>query len=111
MHDDHGDQAHRGADELAEAERLLADSESDPSNGAAATAAAVAGLKALLLQWTEEPRGETPTALLSQAARTDETLMKFRPDAEALEAPTGDGRDYEHAKALVDAARALLVPD
>ncbi len=110
MHEDR-DQAHRGADELAEAERLLEESATDPSNGAAATRAAVAALRALLLLWTEEPRGASPGQLLTQAAATDGTLLKFRDDAEALEAPTGDGRDYEHAKVLVDAARALLAPD
>ena len=110
MHEDR-DQAHRGADELAEADRLLEESADDPSNGSAATGAAVAALRALLLQWTEEPGSQRPTELLVQAAKTDPSLLKFSADAEALEAPTGDGRDYEHAKTVVDAARALLAPD
>jgi hypothetical protein len=97
--------ARQGADQLAEAERLLIAAEQDPT---AAPPAAVAALRALLLQWAERPRGERVSELLSQAAETDETLAQFHSAAVTLDATSREADAYEHAKVFVDAARARL---
>jgi len=92
-------------DALTEAEQLLAQSEQNPSN---AHAAAVAALRALLLQWAQQPRADTVTGLLEQAAETDDSLLQFRPEAAVLDRfdPAVDA--LERAKIFVDAARARL---
>jgi hypothetical protein len=91
--------------ELAAAERLLVQAESDPS---VARQAAVAALRALLLEWNQPTRGETVLDLLLQAAETDASLAAFRPEAEVLDRfnPEPDAR--ERAKIFVDAARGRL---
>ena len=90
---------------LAQAERLLVQAEQDP---AAARDAAIAALRALLLEWAESPSGNTVTALLDQAVRTDHTLAEFHAEAEVLDRfnPQPDAAD--RAKIFVDAARARM---
>ncbi len=105
------DPAHRGYHALTDAERLLEQAAVDPGDGQSAKAAAAAALRALLLQEMQEPRSQEPSALLAQAAETDHTLGAVRADAEALEHPTHDGRDFEHAQAVLDAVRGRLAPD
>ncbi|HEY3057793.1 MAG TPA: hypothetical protein VGL99_02350 [Chloroflexota bacterium] len=90
---------------LREAERLVAQAESDPS---VAAEAAIAALRALLIEWSVSPRGDTVVALLEQAAETDDTLLHFRPEAAVLDrfetAPDAAAR----ARIFLDAARARL---
>ena len=103
-----GDRSHRGAHALADAERLLEQAErGDPE---AARSAAQAALRALLLEWTEQPRGERVVDLLMQAAETDDTLAEFRSDALTLDGHIFEtpGDAYERAKVFVDAARGRL---
>ena len=90
---------------LAAAERLLVQAESDP---AFARQAAVAALRALLLEWHQEARGETVLDLLLQAAETDSTLEHFRPEAEVLDRFNPEPDALDRAKIFVDAARARL---
>lgn len=97
--------AHEGAHALAEAEDLLIEAERDPL---AARPAAVAALRALLLQWAQSPRGERLTELLAQAATTDDTLSNFQEQAAALEQEPPPADAYGQAKVLVDAARGRL---
>jgi hypothetical protein len=94
-----------GFDALAEAERLLVESETDPSRG---PAAAVAALRALLLEWGVEPRGDTVVDLLEQAAETDDSLLEFRAEATVLDRFEDTPDTAERAKIFVDAARARL---
>jgi hypothetical protein len=105
MSEEPGDRAHQGAHALEAAERLLDAAERDP---AAARPAAVEALKALLLAWSETPRGERVEELLAQAAETDDTLEQFRADAVALDAEAAADA-HERAKIFVDAARGRLV--
>jgi hypothetical protein len=100
--------AHAGAHALAEAERLIAEAEADPTQ---ARPAAVAALRALLLYWAEEPRGESVAELLAQAAQGDSTLDQFRVMAEDLDAKPGEYDAYERATVFVDAARGRLTGD
>lgn len=86
---------------LANAERLLADP-------AQARAAALAALRALLLEWSVEPRGETVVALLEQAAQTDESLEHFRVEASVLDRYPDEPDAAERARIFVDAARARM---
>ena len=90
---------------LAAAERLLVEAESDPS---VARQAAVAALRGLLLEWSQQPRGESVTDLLLQAAETDATLEHFRPEAEVLDRFNPEADALDRAKIFVDAARARL---
>jgi hypothetical protein len=92
-------------DSLAAAERLLVEAESDPS---VARQAAVAALRALLLEWNQEARAETVTDLLLEAAETDRTLENFRPEAEVLDRFNPEADAVDRAKIFVDAARARL---
>ncbi|HEV7664827.1 MAG TPA: hypothetical protein VGQ62_14940 [Chloroflexota bacterium] len=94
-------------DYLTEAERLLAAADAEPAH---ACPAAIAALKALLLEWGVTPRAETVVALLEQAAETDDTLLHFRAEAAVLdrfsiEQPPDAA---QRAKIFVDAARARL---
>jgi hypothetical protein len=90
---------------LAEAERLLSHSEKDPKHAAAAAKAA---LRALLDAWSTEPAGDTVVALLEQAAKTDNSLLEFRPEAAVLDRFDAQPDAAERAKIFVDAARARL---
>jgi hypothetical protein len=90
---------------LAAAERLLVEAESDP---AVARQAAVAALRALLLEWNQPASGETVTDLLLEAAETDASLANFRPEAEVLDRFNPESDALERAKIFVDAARARL---
>jgi hypothetical protein len=83
----------------------LVQAESDPS---VARQAAVAALRALLLEWHQEARGETVLDLLLQAAETDSTLEHFRPEAEVLDRFNPEPDATDRAKIFVDAARARL---
>jgi hypothetical protein len=107
MHEQAGEMSHRGAHALADAERLLARAEQDP---AAARPAAVAALRALLLEWTLTPRGERVTELVAQAAETDETLAELRHDAMVLDGEVSEspGDAFERALTIVNAARGRL---
>jgi hypothetical protein len=94
--------------DFATAERLLAEAEGDPAQ---AQPAAVAALKALLLEWGVTPRGDTVVDLVLQAAETDDSLLHFRPDAAVLDrfvAAEQPPDAAERAKIFVDAARARL---
>jgi hypothetical protein len=97
--------ASAGADQLAEAERLLLEAEKNP---AAAQPAAAAALRGLLLQWAQMPRGHRVGELLTDAARTDDTLEQFQYAATALDEGSDKAKAHEHAKIFVDAARARL---
>ena len=100
--------AHRGFHQIAEAERLLERAASDPS---VAREAAIAALRGLLYYWAEEPRGDTLSELVAQAAQTDGTLADFEVPAADLDAKTSELDAYERAKIFVDAARARLTGD
>ena len=97
--------ASQGAEELAEAERLLIQAEQNPS---AARPAAIAALRALMLSWGQTPRSERLTELLAQASETDESLADFSRAADALDAYSSKSDAYERAKMFVDAARGRL---
>lgn len=99
---------HRAAQALSHADRLLARAETDPTQ---AHPAAIEALRALLLFWTEEPLGETVSALLAQAAVADETLADLRLVAEDLDASRSELDAYERAATLVDAVRGRLMGD
>jgi HEPN domain-containing protein len=90
---------------LAAAERLLVQAETDPT---VARQAAVAALRALLFEWSQQPRGERVLDLLLQAAETDASLEAFRPEAEVLDRFNPESDALERAKIFVDAARARL---
>jgi hypothetical protein len=90
---------------LASAERLLVQAESDPS---VARQAAVAALRALLLEWNQPADAETVLDLLLQAAETDSTLEAFRAEAEVLDRFNPEADAVDRAKIFVDAARARL---
>jgi hypothetical protein len=90
---------------LAEAERLLVQAEADPP---AARDAALAALRALLLEWAQRPTGDTVTALLDQATRTDHTLGEFHAEAEVLDRFNPEPDAADRAKIFVDAARARM---
>jgi hypothetical protein len=94
-----------GYEAMFEAERLLAEAEQDWTK---ARGSAVAGLRALLLEWGVTPRDDTVVGLLEQAAETDDSLLAFRPEASVLDRfeETPDAAD--RAKIFVDAARARL---
>jgi hypothetical protein len=92
-------------DAMAEAERLLIEAERNPAR---ARPAAVAALRSLLLEWTQDPHGDTVTALLEQAAQTDESLLHFRTEAAVLDRVEVPADAHEQAKIFVDAARARL---
>ena len=94
-----------GAAALADAERLLLASEQDP---AVARAAALAALRALLLEWGQTPRTDTIVGLLEQVAETDETVEQFRAEAAVLDRFNPGPDASERAKIFVDAARARL---
>ena len=100
--------AHRGFHQVAEAERLLEQAETDPS---VARDAAIAALRGLLSYWAEEPRGDTVSALLAQAAQTDSTLADFEVAASDLDAKSSELDAYERAKIFVDAVRGRLTGD
>ncbi|MDQ3811533.1 MAG: hypothetical protein M3336_14715 [Chloroflexota bacterium] len=98
------DQTH-AFESLAEAERLLALAEQDPSMAAEAAAAALRGL---LEEWGEVPRGDTVVALLEQAAEADHTLLDFRAEAAVLDRFESIPDAAARAAIFVDAARARL---
>ncbi len=102
----HGDRPHQGAHGLAEAEELIERAEQDPT---AARPAAVAALRALLLFWSQTPRGDRVGELLSQAAETDDTLANFMDEARVLDRDDVVDGTYERAKIFVDAARGRIV--
>ena len=99
---------HRAAHALMQADQLLERAETDPSQ---ARLAAVEALRALLLFWTEEPRGETVSELLAQAADADQTLAELRVTAEDLDASSSELDAYERAATLIDAVRGRLMGD
>jgi hypothetical protein len=107
MHEQAGEKSHRGAHALADAERLLAQAEQDPG---AARPAALAALRALLLEWTVTPRGDRVSDLVAQAAETDDTLAELRHDALVLDGGVYDspGDAFERALTIVNAARGRL---
>ncbi|MCA1644273.1 MAG: hypothetical protein LC797_01995 [Chloroflexi bacterium] len=90
---------------LVESERLLAAADDVPGEG---RDAAVAALRSLLQEWGVEPRGDSVTALLEQAAETDDTLLQFRPEAARLDRSPDEPDAAERARIFVDAARARL---
>src|SRR5205085_9894015 len=90
---------------LAEAERLLTAAEQDPAQ---ALPAAKAALRALLLEWSVAPRGDTVVQLLEQVAETDDSVLEFRPEAAVLDRFDPQPDAAERAKIFVDAARARL---
>jgi hypothetical protein len=94
-----------GFEALASAERLLVQAETD---AAAAREAALDALRALLLEWSERPRGDKVLDLLLQAAETDPSLEQFRSEAEVLDRFNPEADAAERAKIFVDAARARL---
>ncbi|MBV9171620.1 MAG: hypothetical protein JOZ81_16230 [Chloroflexi bacterium] len=87
---------------LVAAERLLADP-------AQARLAALDALRALLEEWSVEPRGDSVVGLLEQAAETDQTLLDFRAEAAVLDRFPDEPDAAERAKIFVDAARARMV--
>ena len=99
------DSAHRGSHELYEAVDLL---DAAVRNPRSARPAALAALRALLLYWDQDPRGDTVVELLNQVAETDDTLLEFSADAAALDGG-GPGDLYAHAKVFVDAARGRII--
>jgi peptidoglycan/xylan/chitin deacetylase (PgdA/CDA1 family) len=94
-----------GFPQLAEAERLLSASETDPRQAAPAAKAA---LRALLDAWSTPPAGDTVVALLDQAVQTDDSLNEFRPEAAVLDRFDPQPDAATRAKIFVDAARARL---
>jgi hypothetical protein len=90
---------------LVESERLLEAADEVPGDG---RAAAVAALRGLLQEWGVEPRADSVTGLLEQAAETDDSLLQFRPEAAALERFPNEPESAERARIFVDAARARL---
>ena len=90
---------------LADAERLLAEAEHVPAQ---ARPAAVAALRALLLEWGVPPAGDSTVALLEQVAATDETVLEFRPEAAVLDRYPDAPDAADRARIFVDAARARL---
>jgi hypothetical protein len=97
-----------GFPQLAAAERLLTAAEEDPSQ---APNAAKAALRALLDAWGSQPEADSVVALLDEAAKTDDTLLQFRAEAQVLDRfePQPAFVDAaERAKIFVDAARARL---
>jgi hypothetical protein len=97
-----------GFSALAAAERLLTAAEQDPAQ---APNAAKAALHALLDAWGTDIDADTVVALLDEAAKTDDTLLEFRAEAQVLDRfdPQPAFVDAaERAKIFVDAARARL---
>jgi HEPN domain-containing protein len=94
-----------GYESLAKSERLLKEAEQDWRQ---AHPAAVAALRALLLEWGVTPRGQTVVELLEQAAETDDTLLDFRAEATVLDRFEEQPDAAERAKIFVDAARGRL---
>ena len=94
-----------GYNALAEAEQLLLAAETDWRQ---ARPAAVAALRALLLEWSVTPRGDSVVELLEQTAETDDTLLEFRSEARVLDRFEETPDAAERAKIFVDAARGRL---
>jgi hypothetical protein len=94
-----------GFEALAEAERLLLESEQNP---AAARDAALAALRSLLLEWGQTPRADTVVGLLEQVAETDDSVNQFHAEASVLDRFNPGPDAGERAKIFVDAARARL---
>jgi hypothetical protein len=92
-------------DTLTDAERLLAESGQTPAQ---ARPAAVAAIRALLLEWGVTPRGQTAVELLEQAAETDESLLHFRTEAAVLDRFPDEPDAADRARIFVDAVRARL---
>jgi hypothetical protein len=92
-------------DTLGDAERLLSEAGQTPDR---ARPAAVAALRALLLEWGVTPRGESVVALLEQAAETDDSLLHFRTEAAVLDGSPDEPDGADRARIFVDATRARL---
>ena len=92
-------------DTLSDAERLLQESEQAPTQ---ARPAAIAPLRALLLEWGVTPRGDSVVGLLEQVAETDESLMHFRTEAAVLDRFPDEPDAADRARIFVDAVRARL---
>jgi hypothetical protein len=93
-------------DTLSDAERLLAESAETPAQ---AKPAAVAALRALLLEWGVTPCADSLVGLLEQAAETDDSLLHFRSEAAVLDRFTTDEPDAaDRARIFVDTVRARL---
>ena len=90
---------------LVESERLLAAADDTPGDG---RPAAIAALRGLLQEWGLEPRADSVTGLLEQAAETDDTLLHFRAEATALDQFPDRPDSADRARIFVDAARARL---
>jgi hypothetical protein len=78
-------------------ERELHVAESTPSAG---REAAILALRALLEEWGEQPRHDSATDLLEQAAQTDPSLMGLRPEATVLDRFPDEPDPAERAKGL-----------
>lgn len=94
-----------GFPQLAAAERLLTAAEQDPKE---APNAAKAALRAMLDAWGSQPGADSVVALLDEAAKTDDTLLQFRAEAQVLDRFDPQPDAAERAKIFVDAARARL---
>ena len=94
-----------GFPQLAAAERLLTAAEQDPKE---APNAAKAALRAMLDAWGSQPDADSVVALLDEAAKTDDTLLQFRAEAQVLDRFDPQPDAAERAKIFVDAARARL---
>jgi hypothetical protein len=92
-------------DTLADAERFLAEAKQTPAR---ARPAAVAALRALLLEWGVTPRGDSVVALLEQAGETDDSLLHFRTEAAVLDRSPDEPDAADRARIFVDATRARL---
>jgi hypothetical protein len=92
-------------DTLGDAERLLAEAVETPAQ---ARPAAVAALRALLLEWGVTPRGDSVVILLEQVGETDDSLLHFRAEAAVLDRSPDQPDGADRARIFVDATRARL---
>jgi hypothetical protein len=90
---------------LTEAERLLAEAGDQPEQ---ARPAAIAALRALLLEWGLTPRADSVAELLEQVAETDGSLLHFRSEASVLDRFPDEPDAADRARIFVDAVRARL---
>lgn len=90
---------------LADAERLLQQAAEIPSH---ARPAAIAALKALLLEWGITPRAESVVGLLEQVAETDDSVLHFRTEGSVLDRFPEEPDAADRARIFVDAVRARL---
>jgi hypothetical protein len=92
-------------DTLSEAERLLEESSQTPTK---ARPAAIAALRALLMEWGITPRADSVVGLLEHVAETDDSLLHFRADAAILDRSPHEPGAADRARIFVDAVRARL---